>query len=116
MLLVAATLTRLFFLASVSPYVTVEVGILSVDVILLIGLLVLAIYSDRFWPIWLASLQALGAGAHLVKAIEPSVVSVAYAILVAIWSYPMVFILAAATLRHQRRLNEVGSDLDWSVD
>lgn len=113
--LAAAALTRAFFLSSGSPYLTVEFGILAVDVALLAALVALALYADRFWPIWLAALQALGAGAHLVKAIEPSVVSMAYAILVIAWSYPMVIILAVGTLRHRRRLAAVGADLDWSV-
>ena len=115
LLLVAAVTTRVFFLSSLEPYLNVEVGILAVDVLLLSALVGLALYADRFWPIWLAALQALGAGAHLVKAIEPSVVSMAYAILVAVWSYPMILVLAAATLRHRRRLRRTGSDLDWSV-
>lgn len=114
LLLLAAGLTRMFFLASGAPYLSVEIGILLVDVVLLAALVALALRADRFWPIWLAALQALGTGAHLVKAIEPSVVSMAYAILVGFWSYPMIFILAAGTLRHRRRLAADGSDLDWS--
>ncbi len=113
--LLAAALTRMFFLASIAPYAAVETGILAVDLVLLAALTALALYADRYWPIWLAALQALGAGAHLVKAIEPSVVSMAYAILVNVWSYPMILILATATLRHRRRLRLRGSDLDWSV-
>ena len=58
--LVAAALTRLFFLSSVAPYVNVEVGILAVDVLLLAAFVAIALYADRFWPIWLAALQALG--------------------------------------------------------
>lgn len=115
LLLVAAITTRAFFLASVEPYVTVELGILAVDLVLLVALVTLALFADRFWPIWLAALQALGAGAHLVKAIEPGVVSMAYAILVAVWSYPMILILTAATLRHRRRSHQIGWELDWSV-
>lgn len=111
----AAALTRMFFLSSVAPYLTVELGILLVDLVLLGALVALALYADRFWPIWLAALQALGAGAHLVKAFEPSIVSMAYAILVIAWSYPMVIILAVGTLRHRRRLAKAGVDLDWSV-
>ncbi|WP_375395189.1 hypothetical protein [uncultured Sphingomonas sp.] len=115
LLLIAALLTRIFFLGSVSPYFGIEIGILAVDVVLLVALVMLALYADRFWPIWLAALQALGAGAHIAKAIDPTVVSMAYAILLSVWSYPMVLILAAATLRHQRRIAVAGSDLDWSV-
>ena len=114
-LLVAAVATRLAFLSEITPYVSVDTSIVVVDLCLLAVLVALALYADRFWPIWMAALQALGATAHLVRVVEPSVVSMAYVILVAVWSYPMVLILAAATLRHRRRLKQAGSDLDWSV-
>lgn len=115
LLLIAALLTRLFFLASISPYIGIEAGILAVDLLLLVALVTLALRADRFWPIWLAALQALGTAAHIAKAIDPGVVSLAYAILLSVWSWPMVLILAVATLRHQRRLATFGRDLDWSV-
>lgn len=114
-LLVAAIATRMLFLSEVTHYVSVDVAIASLDVCLLAILVVLALYADRFWPIWMAALQALGTMAHLAKAIEPSVVSMAYVILLAVWSYPMVIILAIGTLRHRRRLSAAGTDLDWSV-
>ena len=114
-LMAAAVATHFLYLQDAIPYLSIHVGVVAVDLCLLAVLVVLALYADRFWPIWMAALQMLGTIAHLAKAIEPGVVSTAYAVLVVVWSYPMLLILAAATLRHRQRLNDAGSDLDWSV-
>ncbi|TFI59813.1 hypothetical protein E2493_02975 [Sphingomonas parva] len=112
-LLIAPGSTRLLQQDFTSRFIGVEVGVLVVDVILLTVLLAVALNADRFWPLWLAAFQLFGTGAHLVRALDAHVERVAYAILMAGWSYPMILILAVGTWRHVRRAR-AGADPDWS--
>lgn len=97
-----------------SRYIGVEWGILTVDLGLLVVLLGVALYSDRFWPLWVAALHALSTGAHLVGGMDHGIEPVAYAILLISWSYPMILFLVIGTHRHSKRKQVQGFDLDWS--
>ncbi|WP_242096239.1 hypothetical protein [Sphingomonas sp. CROZ-RG-20F-R02-07] len=114
-LLAASMLTRLVRDSGPTGYVHPQLGVLAVDMTLLSVLVVLALYADRFWPFWIVALHALGTTAHVVKAIDPSVLRLAYAILVQAWAYPITVILIVATVRHRRRLLQNGRDPDWSI-
>lgn len=114
-LLLAAAMTWLVQQTIAVPYYRVGIGGSLIDVVLLTGLVALALKADRFWTLWIVALHALGTSAHIAKAIDPDIDRLAYAILVKVWSYPIILILAVATVRHQRRLKSVGSDVDWSV-
>jgi hypothetical protein len=62
-----------------------------------------ALRSDRFWPLWIAGLQLTMSISHLLKAIQPDLVPIAYAAAERFWSYPILAIIAVATWRsHQR--------------
>ena len=115
LLLLAALMTRVVETSSSVAFVHTDVGVLAVDGALLVALLVLALYADRFWPLWIVALHALGTTAHIVKAIDPTVLRLAYAILTKAWAYPITVILIVATVRHRRRLLQNGRDPDWSI-
>lgn len=114
-LLLAAFATRLVMQQAEFNYLQLEAGVLAIDVLLLVVLVGIAMFADRYWTLWLAALHALGTGAHVVKAIDPTVLPTAYGIVAVAWSYPMVLLLAVGTRRHRRRLRSPGSDLDWSL-
>lgn len=106
--------TRLAVSGAATRYSSIEAGVLIVDVATLTGLLVLALRADRFWPLWVAALQAIGAAGHAVKLANPEVIRWAYAFALAFWSYPMLALLAFGTWNHQRRLAKFGVDKSWS--
>ena len=91
-----------------------EVGVMIVDLILLAVMIAITLNADRFWPIWVTALHALGTGAHLARALSPDVIRLVYAVLSAAWSYPIVLFLVIGTVRHSRRIQARGWDLDWS--
>jgi len=93
---------------------SVEVGILIVDLLCLAAFLALALRADRFWPLWVAALHAIGTAAHAVKSFDPDIVSRTYAFMLAIWAYPMILLMIAGTWRHQERLLQLGADRSWS--
>lgn len=113
-LLLGAVGTRLLQSDLVQRFVAVEVGVAAVDVALLAALLAVALLADRFWPLWIAALQALGAGSHLVRLVDGDILRVVYAFLSAIASYPMLAILVFATSRHDRRERVNGPERSWS--
>ena len=102
------------FSAQAIRFRTVEIGVFIVDVLVFAAFLVLAARANRFWPIWVSGLLGLGVLGHLVRWAGPNVIPWAYAVTLAIWSYPIVAIIALGTWRHQRRLAEFGVDRSWS--
>jgi hypothetical protein len=83
----------------------VEIGILIVDVACLAAFALLALRADRFWPIWVSALVGVGALGHLARWFDgPEISTRVYAMSLAIWSYPMLALIAIGTLHHQRRV------------
>ncbi len=74
------------------------------DLIVFAGLLLVALRSRRYWPLWIAALQFLGLSSHFAELL-PHVLRLAYGIIVSFWSYPMLLILAVGTARHRMRLS-----------
>lgn len=94
-------------------YQTVEIGVMFVDIALLCGLLLLSVFSVRYWPLWLSGLQIVQVAAHVGRIVDPRLLPLAYALVLAFWSYPMVAMLAIGTFRHRRRLARIGEDPAW---
>jgi hypothetical protein len=83
----------------------VEIGVLLVDTACLAAFAVLALRADRFWPIWVSALVGVGALGHLARWFDgPEISTRVYAMSLAIWSYPMLALIAIGTLNHQRRV------------
>ena len=88
-------------------YLGVEVSDLFIDSFVLVSMLVIALRSDRFWPLWVAGLQLTISMSHLLKAIQPDLLPLAYAAAERYWSYPTLIILFIGAWRqHKRKLAE----------
>lgn len=93
--------------AAQEPYLGVQFSDMIIDTVVLAAMLVIALRSDRFWPLWVAGLQLTISMSHLLKAIEPSLVPIAYAAAERFWSYPTLIILFVGAWRqHQRSVSE----------
>jgi hypothetical protein len=102
--LVATAASRLAFSPLSVRYTGVETGLLLIDLSVLAAFVFVALKSPRFWPLWVAGLQLTTSMAHLMKAIDESLLPIAYGAAIALWSYPILVILAIGTWRgHQRR-------------
>jgi hypothetical protein len=84
-------------------YTNVEAGLLLIDLALLVTFIAIALRSERFWPLWVAGLQLTTSMSHLMKAIDFQLMPKAYGAAVALWSYPILIILAIGTWRSQQR-------------
>lgn len=107
-LLAGSILTRIALTPAAHRFTGFEANALLVDLAVLAGFTVIALRSDRYWPIWLAALQLIGVLAHLAKLADPAMMRTGYAFLAAVWSYPMLALIAFATWsRHRlRRTND----------
>jgi hypothetical protein len=87
-------------------YMTVEIGDLIVDSIVLLAFVAIALRSDRFWPLWVAGLQLTMSMSHLFKALDVNLLPVAYAAAERFWSYPTLVIIAVGAWRAHNRWRE----------
>jgi hypothetical protein len=102
---VAATLaSRLAFSPLSTRYSNIEFGLLFIDLLVLASFVAIALRSQRFWPLWIAGLQLTSSTAHLMKAIDAHLLPQAYGAAIALWSYPILIILAIGTWRGHRRM------------
>lgn len=85
-------------IVSDGAYEHTEIGVAVIDVLVFFGLLVLALYSDRFWPMWAAAFQLVGTLVHgASSAQQTGDFAWAYFIALLFWSYPVFIALAAGT-------------------
>lgn len=88
-------------------YLAVETSDLAIDSFVLVSMIAIALRSDRFWPLWVAGLQLTISMSHLLKAIQPDLLPLAYAAAERFWSYPTLIILFIGAWRqHRRRVSE----------
>ena len=93
---------------------SIEYGVFISDTLLLAFFCVFAVRANRYWPIWVSALLGLGLFGHLARWVGPDVVPWAYAVVLTIWSYPILAIIALGTFNHQQRLKRFGVDRSWS--
>ena len=105
--IVATLITWLFNSPLSERFGQVENGVLVADLLALAGFTLVALRSDRFWPMWVAGLQLTTTMAHLFKAIDVNLMPSAYALAARFWVYPIFIIIVVGTWRgHRRRMSE----------
>ncbi len=81
-----------------------EVRLFTVDAILCIGFIALALKRERLWTLWAAALLALSIELQLAIWIAPvGDLRNVYLLLHALNAYPLLALLAVATARHHQR-------------
>ncbi len=100
-----------FFVSTIGRYTAqysnVEVGILLIDSLVLLGFVLLALRSKRFWPLWVAGFQLTSTFAHAMKAVQLDLLPQVYAVAERFWVYPIFLIIVIGTWRgHQRLIRE----------
>lgn len=113
----------IFLIGSVLTYVAletspirfrgVEIGVFVIDGASFVAFVLLALRANRYWPLWVSALVGLGLVGHLAMLVHPRVIPWAYAVVLSIWSYPMLLLMVAGTFAHHRRLIRNGADPSW---
>lgn len=75
--------------------------------------LVIALYANRNWTLWVAGTQVLAVAAHLARALADAVSPIAYAAMVVAPGWVQLALLGAGLARHVLRTREFGSYRDW---
>ena len=101
--LLAGVATAVAPLDSHPGYQVINHLILWIDLLTLLGITIVALFADRFWPIWIAALQLLAVASHGVRGYNPDLLPVVYWQMSTKVAYPMLVILAAGVYRHQQR-------------
>lgn len=84
-------------------YVGIETADLIVDSAVLLAVVAIALFSDRFWPLWAAGLQLVDSMSHVMKAIDADLLPKVYGAAERFWSYPILLILLIGAWRQHRR-------------
>jgi amino acid transporter len=87
-----------------TSYSSIQTGVMAVDILALVAFTIVALTSDRFWPLWESGLQLTTSMGHVLKVFQADLRPIAYAAALRFWSYPILIILAVAVWRHQWRL------------
>jgi hypothetical protein len=83
---------------------SIEIGVLLVDLAVFAVFAIIALRSDRYWPIWATACVGLGLLGHLGRWYAGADISrVAYWLTLAFWSYPPLALIAIGTFNHYRR-------------
>jgi len=94
----------------VSPYAVrfqhVEIGVLLIDLVVFAIFFAVALFSRKFWPLWITAMQGVGILAHFAPLL--SIMPRAYGMAIALWSWPMMVLLAAATYHHHHQMATTG--------
>ncbi|WP_156254445.1 hypothetical protein [Sandarakinorhabdus oryzae] len=89
-------------------YAHMEASVLLVDAVLLFGLILLALKSDRFWPMYAAAFQFVGTVVHVASMVETGNFAWAYAVGLIFWSYAVMAALMAGTWLEGRNRRLLG--------
>lgn len=101
---IAASLISVAVLSPMSVrYTTIEEGEMAVDSVVLAVFLLVALRSDRFWPLWITGLQLTTTLSHMLKAVDFKLLPAAYGAAERFWSYPILVIIAVGAWRQHRR-------------
>lgn len=101
--LLASLATRFAISPLQDRYASVETGLMVIDALVLLVFVLIALRSQRFWPLWIAGLQLTNSISHVMKLVDLDLIPRVYGAAAALWSYPILLILAIGTWRgHQR--------------
>lgn len=83
-------------------WVGISWGLLAVDSLCLLALLLLALTSNRYWPIWAMGLQLVAVATHLATLSVPEIVPKSYQALLSFWAIPILGVMVAGTRKDRR--------------
>ena len=98
-------LTNLVLHAPLNSHQGLEAGVLLIDLLVFGAFVSIALFSQRFWPLWVAGLQLTSLLAHLARVSRIELLPVAYAAAERFWSYPILIIIAVGAWREHKRLS-----------
>ncbi len=105
--------THLIRTANEQRWLDIEAGELIVDAVTFLAFVAIALRANRYWPLWVSAMLGIGMLGHLARGMIPDTFWWAYAVVLTIWSYPIVLLFALGAFLHRRRLRRYGVDRSW---
>ncbi|QJU56685.1 hypothetical protein HL653_01785 [Sphingomonas sp. AP4-R1] len=102
-LLAGMVLTWALIRHSAQRYHAPEIGVAVADGLTLVALVWLMLRADRYWPGWLAAMQAIVVLSHLAMLLRVTDIPGYYKNTIQLWIYPQLAVLATGVLRHRLR-------------
>jgi hypothetical protein len=91
----------------------VEPGLFSLDLLIMVAFLAIALKANRFWPMGIVVFHGMSVLGHLLKFGDPHLIRSVYLVMLAFWIYPQLLLLVLGTWRHRVRLKATGVDPSW---
>jgi hypothetical protein len=78
-------------------------SMMSVDCLCFLALMVLAMTSNRYWPIWALGLQLISVVTHVATIIDPLIFPGIYDSLSGFWSIPILLVMVWGTILDRKQ-------------
>lgn len=89
--------------AALNPtWASTSYGLFAVDTGCLLALVVLAMNSNRFWPIWALGFQTVAVATHIATMWLPDIVPVSYQALLSFWAIPILWVMVTGTRKDRQ--------------
>lgn len=95
--------------------VTVDLFHAGMDASAALCWLLIALYANRNYPLWIAAMQILAVIAHVARGIAEPISPIAYATMAFAPAYFQLLFLTVGLARHIIRKREYGKYRDWRV-
>ncbi len=99
---IVATVFSYFAAWSKANWIGPNVALFYVDAACMIALGMLAINSNRYWPIWALGFQIIAVTVHVCVIVSPDIVPRAYRALLSVWSIFILSVMVAGTILDRR--------------
>lgn len=96
-------------------YASVNMAQLVSDVGMTIVFVLIAVFANRMYTLWIAGFQIVALQAHLARFMTDEISPIAYAIMVIAPIYLQIIALAIGTWLHTRRVRRYGNYRSWRI-
>jgi len=89
--------------ATMNPsWATTSYGLFAVDGGCLLALIVLALNSNRYWPIWAMGFQTVAVATHMATLWIPDFLPKSYQALLSFWAIPILWVMVMGTRKDRQ--------------
>jgi hypothetical protein len=112
--LIGAVCSMVFRVPYETRFGQMNLEIWITDFVMLVILVMVALFAERYWTIWMSSFQLVQVISHLPELLIPELLPQVHLLIISLWVYPMLLILVIGTWRHAQRTKTYGIDRSWS--
>ncbi|WP_299194300.1 hypothetical protein [uncultured Erythrobacter sp.] len=91
----------------------VDAFLATTDFLVLVIWVIVALYANRNYPLWIAGMQLLAMTAHLARGMSEAISPIAYLFLIVAPGWFQLIFLAAGVSRHVMRKRKYGEYRSW---